>query len=235
MPLSPVPAPNWDKWRHMIEIEMWEAVALSLNLEPDKLPVYLGAYELFGDNPFSICPPKFQERLQIANSNCGVSFPFNAMHALKARCLVYFPAFGAWAAGIWPDLPSEFPIAAPKATSKPSAATVEPAPMVDVPTKTAPLSNWKYKVQAEAWEHWLRLRAYGCNPSVHSICEDMARWCTKENIKGGKGQNPRAGTIRNTVLGAGHWTPPSHSVAEATKYLAQIAQTAQTEVAQTKK
>ena len=49
-----------------------------------------------------------------------------------------------------------------------------------------------------------------------------------KNIKGGKGQNPRAGTIRNTVLGAGHWTPPHHSVEQAKKYVEQIARTAQT-------
>lgn len=87
--------------------------------------------------------------------------------------------------------------------------------------------NWRHLVQEEAWEHWLRLRASGCNPSVFSICDDMAKWCQINNIKGAKGQNPAAGTIRNTVLGAGHWTPPQHSVEEAKRLVAQIAQTAQ--------
>ena len=94
-----------------------------------------------------------------------------------------------------------------------------------------PPTNWRHAIQAEAYQHWLRLRACGCNPSVFSICGDMATWCIEKNIKGGKGQNPRAGTIRNTVLAAGHWTPPHHSVAEAKKHIAQIAQTAQTKVA----
>lgn len=91
--------------------------------------------------------------------------------------------------------------------------------------------DWRMQIQAEAYARWLRLRASGCNPTVHSICDDIAKWCIEQNIKGGKGQNPRAGTIRNTVLGAGHWTPPHHSVAEA-KQVAQIARTAQTQVAQ---
>ena len=95
--------------------------------------------------------------------------------------------------------------------------------------------DWRMQIQAEAYELWLRLRASGCNPSVYSICEDMAKWCSKSNIKGGKNQNPRAGTIRNTVLGAGHWNPPPHSVEQAKKYIAQIARTAQTQDAQTKK
>ena len=28
-------APNWAKWRKMIRAELWQAVALSLNTEPD--------------------------------------------------------------------------------------------------------------------------------------------------------------------------------------------------------
>ena len=96
-------------------------------------------------------------------------------------------------------------------------------------------TNWRIQIQAEAYERWLRLRASGCNPSVHSICEDMAKWCIEKDIKGGKGQNPRAGTIRNTVLGAGHWMPPPHSVEKAKKHIEQIARTAQTQVAQIKR
>jgi hypothetical protein len=88
----------------------------------------------------------------------------------------------------------------------------------------APVTNWRLRVQVEAYEHWLRLRASGCNPSVYSICGDMATWCVTNGIKGDKNQDPKAGTIRNTVLGAGHWTPPSHSVEQAKEYVAQTAQ-----------
>jgi hypothetical protein len=97
-------------------------------------------------------------------------------------------------------------------------------------SKASTTTSWRHQIQAEAWEYWLRLRASGCNPSVYSICDAMEKWCIAENIKGGKGQNPKAGTIRNTVLGAGHWTPPTHSVEQAKKH---VAQTAQTKVAQT--
>lgn len=89
--------PKWDKWRHMRDVEIWEAVALSLNLDPDKLPVYLGAYDKLGDDPFRICPSQFLERLLVANSNCGILFGFKHVHDLKARCLVDLPEFVAWA------------------------------------------------------------------------------------------------------------------------------------------
>ena len=116
---------------------------------------------------------------------------------------------------------------------QPLDATLAREPEATQPTAEAvtPETDWRMAVQEEAWEHWLRLRASGCNQSVHGICDHMAKWCTDNNIQGGKKQNPRAGTIRNTVLGAGHWNPPPHSVAQAKAYIAQFAQTAQTKVA----
>lgn len=100
------------------------------------------------------------------------------------------------------------------------------------PNSAAPVTNWRHLVQAEAYKHWLRLRASGANPSVNSICPDMAKWCAKQGIKGDKNQDPKAGTIRNTVLGAGHWKPPPHSVEQAKDH---VAQTAQMKVAQEQK
>lgn len=115
----------------------------------------------------------------------------------------------------------------------PKHGAATPAPVVADGEVTDPAKpNWRHLIQAEAWEHWLRLRASGCNPSVYSISGDLAKWCADKGIKGDKGQDPKAGTIRNSVLGGGNWTPPHHSVSEAKKY---IAQTAQTKVAQTKK
>lgn len=93
------------------------------------------------------------------------------------------------------------------------------------PTKMP--SNWRMRIQTEAWEHWLRLRSTGCNPSVHSICEDLARWCITNDVRGDLNQNPRAGTIRNTVLGARHWDPPQHSVEKAREHVSRVAQVAQ--------
>lgn len=110
----------------------------------------------------------------------------------------------------------------------PPVPRVGPASNGPVPAKP----NWRHLIQAEAREHWLRLRASGCNPSVYSICGDMAKWCADNKIKGDKGQDPKAGTIRNTVLGGGNWTPPHHSVAEAKNYIAQIAQTKAAQTAQ---
>ena len=81
----------------------------------------------------------------------------------------------------------------------PTATQAPPVVAVGALDDTPP-TNWRHLIQAEAYEHWLRLRASGCNPSVYSICGDMAKWCADNEIKGDKGQDPKAGTIRNTVL-----------------------------------
>jgi hypothetical protein len=139
---------------------------------------------------------------------------------------IKWPALISWAKSKRYAIPPELEVLAIE--SMQTQATVEPASDGPAPTKP----NWRHQIQAEAREHWLRLRASRCNPSIYSICGDMAKWCADNEIKGDKGQDPKAGTIRNTVLGGGHWTPPHHSVAEAKKYVAQIAQTKAAQPAQ---
>ncbi len=88
-----------------------------------------------------------------------------------------------------------------------------------VPSGTEPSKDWRFQVQEEAYKRWIRLRAVGCNPTIASICPELADWCIQTDVRGDKGQNPRAGTIRNAALGGGKWTPPQFSVASAKKYL----------------
>jgi hypothetical protein len=116
----------------MRDIEIWEAVALTLNLEPDRLPVYLGAFDKLGDDPFRICPTPFLERLLVANSNCGISLGFKPVHELKARFLVDLPEFAAWAVKLnIPNLPPELvALAAPSEQLAPAQNTATPAPVV---------------------------------------------------------------------------------------------------------
>lgn len=92
----------------MNEVELWEAVSLSANLDPDELPVYLAAFDKLGDDPFRICPDVFRERLIIANSNACRGFGLKLVHPLKARCVVALPEFWQWASSVWEEIPSEY-------------------------------------------------------------------------------------------------------------------------------
>lgn len=80
----------------------------------------------------------------------------------------------------------------------------------DTNTAASPIGdNWKMRVQAEAAARFLRLRTVGANPTVHSMLDDMAKWCRENGIKTGGGIYPSPGYLRTHVLGGKHWTPPS--------------------------
>ncbi|MDR3452640.1 MAG: hypothetical protein P4L96_07545 [Rhodoferax sp.] len=95
-----------------------------------------------------------------------------------------------------------------------------------------PNGNWKNQIQAAAYEHWITLRASGANPTVHSILDRMANWCSQNDVKTDGGIHPSSGYLRTHVLGGKHWTPPKHSVEQAKRHVEQAAQVAQAEVAQ---
>lgn len=97
------------------------------------------------------------------------------------------------------------------------------APSV-IPVKT----DGRMKIQAEAYEYWIQLKATGANPTIHSICDHMARWCAGNGVTTNTGVSPRPGTIRNTILGGSSgWVPPTHSRDQAKAHVAQLAQVAQ--------
>lgn len=96
------------------------------------------------------------------------------------------------------------------------------------PSPTAAKPDGRMKIQAEAYEHWVRLKASGANPTVHSICDSMAKWCANNGVTTHTGVTPRAGTIRNTILGGNSgWKPPTHSRDQAQAHIEQLAQVAQ--------
>jgi len=57
--------PEWDKWTDTSTVTLWEAIALSLNVEPEKLRC-LRRYPLPPWLDFDECPKEFRRRLAIA-------------------------------------------------------------------------------------------------------------------------------------------------------------------------
>lgn len=60
-------AVNWQFWSDVSQLELWKAVALSLNLDPHRLP----GYEPRSSAPFTNCQPEVSERIFIARSHFG--------------------------------------------------------------------------------------------------------------------------------------------------------------------
>jgi hypothetical protein len=83
-----------------------------------------------------------------------------------------------------------------------------PDPAAVVKASEIEPSQWKMKIQIEAAARMVRLRAANANPTVHSIINDMARWCKDNEVKTDGGIFPSASYIRTHVLGGKNWTPP---------------------------
>ena len=107
-------APNWRKWRHVLSATVCEAVALSLNIDPEKLRrnprAWMGGKRFYEDQ-------EFLDRLFVANRNLDSIGPLNSMgmHYDDEDPVVNLHAFAAWAASIGWDMPAELsgPAAAP--------------------------------------------------------------------------------------------------------------------------
>jgi len=89
------------------------------------------------------------------------------------------------------------------------AAAVELADGAPEETSKPAVPNWKMQIQAEATAHVLRLRKFGCNPTRHSILDDLATWCINNNVRTDTGIHPRASYLRTHVLGGKHWDVPN--------------------------
>lgn len=107
------PSARWSTWVNIPQVELWEAVALSLDFEPYALP------GLNSNGPsvdiFDHCPAGFADRLKTACA-CLLagSLPVVESSEYHPRVsIVNLVAFGKWARALphpW-SLPSQFPIA----------------------------------------------------------------------------------------------------------------------------
>jgi hypothetical protein len=103
-------APNWDKWRAIPDVKLWEGVALSLNIEPAAVSHspngWMADAHLFNESQ------EFKERLFVATRNVGMQKPlqpkaFGLQHL--EDCPVSLREFATWAVSLnWRSLPEEF-------------------------------------------------------------------------------------------------------------------------------
>ena len=101
-------AVNWDFWKNIYQVKLWEAVALSLGIEPHKLP----GYEPKSSAPFIDCPEEITERIYIAQSHFGGGLNATIQpNRPKWDALVELRQFKSWASSLptkW-SFPAEFP------------------------------------------------------------------------------------------------------------------------------
>ena len=137
--------PRWNKWRLMPEVKEWEAVALSLNIEPGKVKTnrdaWMGAAHPFDEGE------EFNDRLEILKKHAYDRTHFPTPCSINMGkwylCEVRLDEFAAWCIYVGFEIPPELAALAKAATQ--AAPMVEAAPAAKVealPVKTpAPVTQ----------------------------------------------------------------------------------------------
>lgn len=100
-------SPNWAKWKHIPDVMLWQAVALSLNIDPDRADCYpRWTVESWVTGE----PKKFKDRLDILMANFGprrTLKPTRISLSASAESSLQLDTFAAWAISIGWSIPTE--------------------------------------------------------------------------------------------------------------------------------
>lgn len=107
--------PNWEKWRHVPDVRLWEGVALSLDIEPDQVDInehgWMAGQIAFHESAM------FKDRIFVAGRNLsseGALEPTSIVMGDPSRCAVRLRQFAEWALSLGWRVPPEFSALAPK-------------------------------------------------------------------------------------------------------------------------
>jgi hypothetical protein len=99
-------APNWKKWRHIPCTEVWRAVALSLDIDPDR--VKINRHSWMGDGLVFDESQEFQDRVFVAGQNLGNSLTAQTLvMGRREACTISVPEFAGWAMSIGWGIPQD--------------------------------------------------------------------------------------------------------------------------------
>ena len=99
---------DWEKWGDMVSAELWKAVALSLDIEPESLSIEWRDADY--SDPFEDCPREFRRRIAIA-----VNHAVNGALRLRSHSsglpwsTVRLSDFADWVGSRGWGLPDQFP------------------------------------------------------------------------------------------------------------------------------
>jgi len=203
-------APDWTFWRHKINVELWQAALLSLNIDPDQTDPDRSSFD-----DYFLEHSSASKRLRLLIDHLG-NRQFFTPNILNMgdprRCGVKVAEFAAWAVALWSDLPPELvtltqgaiaPETASAHSGTPEKAEVPPCSQeMEAPPVFRPRIGWQIAL-FDAWP---------------AICRTHARTpTTSEAIRWLK-QNDSSGFILNGDTGTGIRWKPQRGMAKEVDY-----------------
>jgi hypothetical protein len=127
-PLSSKPSrnPKWHVWAHVPKVEAWEAIALSLNIEPGAVKHHPQGWMADSANLMHLEGDDFKDRLEVLRRNLSSFNLVSIIMGSPDHCEIRPSEFAAWARGLGWSLPPELEALAKPSTPKPAPAPTMP-------------------------------------------------------------------------------------------------------------
>lgn len=106
--METIRSPNWEKWRYVPNVRLWEGVALSLNVEPGKVRHSDGSW--MADTHLFNEPQDFQDRMFVAERNITTNKLLKVTGIVigdPRDSSVTLSSFALWASSIGWEIPQE--------------------------------------------------------------------------------------------------------------------------------
>lgn len=169
---APLSTPDWGFWQDMPKVELWQACALSLNLNPDSISPHYDGMGMMGSGlpsfryenfPSAETWEEFEKRLRLAEAN---------IHPQNAFCpnpisLSDFVRFVLNLSNPW-DMPPELVVLAHKPETQISASVNDPMPSND--KETIKDNKEQSKTQDASW---MEEPGFKKEHELHSLIENI--------------------------------------------------------------
>lgn len=116
--------PNWTVWAHVPTVRVWEAVAVSLNIDPKKIRTRPNAWMGNGEHFPHDEGQQFEDRIEVLRRNLGGGRGLPLASIIMGKpdyCEVRIADFARWARSLHWDMPEELAVLA-KAPVTPQTA-----------------------------------------------------------------------------------------------------------------
>ncbi|MBP0132440.1 MAG: hypothetical protein ITD31_03515 [Nitrosospira sp.] len=114
--------PNWNKWMLMPELELWQAAALSLDTEPDCIPMYERWQYMQIRQDFEDMPKNYIDRLEIIHANIGHKLTVSRINTTQPwKSKVLLEDFVSWCGKNNFSIPEKFNNIVPAENAEPLA------------------------------------------------------------------------------------------------------------------
>lgn len=115
--------PNWEKWRQVPDVRLWEGIALSLDIEPD--PSDLGDANEMAQFMVSRESKEFGERLFVATRRLSSKGDLRLNSGEPSRSMVRLSQFAIWVLSLGWKVPPAFADLAPRPSGTESRGNTE--------------------------------------------------------------------------------------------------------------